>query len=68
MAKKKKSIELSEKNIVCKIDDVEYKIIRFYPARMTVDVKAVSKNAQKGQLNIPFAHLPKATKQLIKPN
>ncbi len=68
MAKKKRSVELSDRDIRCIIDDIEYKIIRFYPARMTVDVKATEKNAQKGQQNIPFAHLPKATKQLIKPN
>ena len=68
MAKKKRSVEFSDRDIRCKIDDIEYKIIRFYPSRMTVDVKSIDKSAEKGQRNIPFAHLPKATKQLIKPN
>ncbi len=68
MAKKKKSVELSEKNITCKVNETEYKLIRFYPSAMNVDVKEIGENAKKGQQNIPFAHLPKEIKKLIKSN
>jgi len=68
MAKKKKSIELSDKNLTCKVNEKEYKLIRFYPSAMNVDVKEIGENATKGQQNIPFAHLPKDIKKLVKPN
>jgi len=68
MAKKKKSIELSDKNITCKVNEANYKIIRFYPSAMSVDVKEIGENSKKGMQNIPYAHLPKETKKLIKNN
>jgi len=68
MAKKKKSVELSDKNITCKVNEKEYKLIRFYPSAMSVDVKEIGEDAQKGQSNIPFAHLPKEIKKLVKSN
>jgi len=68
MAKKKKSIELSNKKIVFNILDTSYKVIRFYPATMTLDVMVEESGVKQGMKNIPFAHIPKEIKKLIKPN
>lgn len=69
MAKKKKSIELSDKKIEFKIENVSYKAIRFYPSTMTLDVMVHDEEGVKvGMQNIPFAHVPKEIKKLIKPN
>lgn len=69
MAKKKKSVELSEKNIEFKIQKRSYKAIRFYPSAMTLDVMVHDENGVKvGMQNIPFAHIPREVKKLIKPN
>lgn len=68
MAKRKKSVELSEQNLTCKVNEIEYKIIRYYPSAMSVDVKAMGENAAKGLQNIPFAHLSKEMKKRVKPN
>lgn len=66
MAKKIKSVELSEQNITFVKETLEYKVIRFHPASMTVDVKELGE--KKGLQQFAFAHLPKTIKQLIKPN
>ncbi len=69
MAKKKKSVELSGKNITFTIEKQSYKAIRFYPSQMTLDVMVFTEDKQKiGMQNIPFAHIPKEVKKLIKPN
>ena len=69
MAKKKKSVELSSKNINFDIEKISYKVIRFYPSAMTIDVIVLDENNQKiGMQNIPFAHIPKEIKKIIKPN
>jgi len=69
MAKKKKSIELSNKKINFKIHDVHYKVIRFYPTAMSLDVMVTEEDGtKKGMQNIPYAHAPKDIKKLIKPN
>ncbi|MEA1955511.1 MAG: hypothetical protein U9N02_03350 [Campylobacterota bacterium] len=69
MAKKKKTIELSQKNITYEIDKQSYKIIRFMPLSMTVDIMVSNDGIlEKGIQNIPFAHLPKSIKKIVKPN
>ncbi len=69
MAKKKKSVELSAHNIKFQIEKLSYKAIRFYPSQMTVDVMVYAEdNTKQGMQNIPFAHLPKEIKKLIKSN
>lgn len=67
MAKKKKSIDLQEKNIFFEIEQRRYKAMRFYPSNMTVDVTEYKDEKKNGQTNMAFAHLPKAAKQQIKP-
>lgn len=69
MAKKKKSVELSDKKVEFNIEKISYKAIRFYPSAMTLDVMVHDENGAKvGMQNIPFAHVPKEVKKLIKPN
>jgi len=69
MAKKKKSIELSDKKISFMRERVLYKVIRFYPTAMSMDVMVEDEDGTKrGMQNIPYAHAPKDVKKLIKPN
>ncbi len=69
MAKKKKSIELSDRKITFTVERVSYKIIRYYPTAMSLDVMVTDENGVKGGMkNIPFAHIPKEIKKLVKPN
>jgi len=67
MAKKKKTVELSNKNITYQIDKQNYKVIRFMPSTMCVDVLVTNDGVLKeGLQNIPFAHLPKSIKKIVK--
>jgi len=69
VAKKKKSVELSDKNINFLIEKVSYKAIRYYPTAMTIDVMVTDADGVKlGMQNIPFAHVPREIKKIIKPN
>ena len=69
MAKKKKSVELSDKKIKFNVEKIFYKAIRYYPTAMSLDVMAFDENGEKlGMKNIPFAHVPKEIKKIIKPN
>ncbi|WP_373036823.1 hypothetical protein [Sulfurimonas sp.] len=69
MAKKKKSVELSDKKINFMIEKISYKAIRYYPTAMSLDVMATDADGAKlGMQNIPFAHIPKEIKKIIKPN
>jgi len=65
---KKANQDLRSKNIEFQIDNVTYKAIRFYQAKMTVDVMVIGQDAKNCIENIPFTYIPKATKKLIKPN
>ena len=68
MIKKKQNEDLRAKNIEFEMLNVTYKALRFYQTKMTLDVILVDDREKQGIINIPFAHLPKKTKQLIKPN
>jgi len=67
MAKKKKSIDLNDREIFFEIEQERYKAVRFYPSNMTVDITRYIDGKKAGQKNIAFAHLPKNIKQIIKP-
>ncbi len=68
MAKKKKSIELSDKKISFEMQKTLYKVIRFFPSQMTLDVMVFEEGEKIGMRNIPFAHIPKEIKKIIKAN
>ncbi len=66
---KKKSIELSQNNITFNMNKQSYKVIRFHPSSMNVDVMIYNDGIIKKGLNtLPFAHIPKEIKKIIKPN
>ena len=67
--KKKKSVELSDKKITFMVEKLSYKAIRYYPTAMSLDVMEFDNDGKKlGMKNIPFAHVPKDIKKIIKPN
>lgn len=68
MIKNKKSIELHEKKISFKLENTSYDVIRFYPTKMTLDVMVFENGVKEGVKTLPFAHLPKEIKKIIKPN
>ncbi|WP_297443432.1 hypothetical protein [Sulfurimonas sp.] len=68
MAKKKKLIELSNQNLNYKEKNNEFKLLRFMPQTMTVDVSVHEDGIYMGTKNIAYAHLPKSIKKMIKPN
>ena len=68
MIKKKMNEDLRAKNIEFEMLGEKYKALRFYQAKMTLDVILLDDKEKQGIINVPFAHLPKATKKLIKPN
>jgi len=68
MAKKKKNIELVNKNLEFTENGILYKLIRFKPESMTLDVLRFENGIKIDEHNLPFAHIPKAIKKIIKPN
>jgi len=64
----KKSVELSEQKITFEIEKISYRVIRFFSTKLTLDVMVYENGEKQGQQNIPFAHLPKSAKKLIKAN
>ncbi|MBS4067036.1 MAG: hypothetical protein WC279_14350 [Sulfurimonas sp.] len=68
MAKNKKSIELMNSKISFTLERTLYNVIRFFPTKMTVDVMIFEDGVKEGIKTIPFAHLPKEIKKIIKPN
>ena len=64
----KKTIELSDKKITFEIEKRSFKVIRFYPTKMTLDVMVFENGEKQGQQSISFADLPKAAKKIIKAN
>jgi len=68
MAKRRTSIDLKSKNILFEFENGSYQVVKFYPDKMTVDIMMANNSEKIGIKNIPFAHLPKTTKKIIKPN
>jgi len=68
VAKKKKSIELSQYNLSFVEKGITYRLIRFKPENMTVDVVRYEGEKRLDSFNIPFAHLPRELKRKVKPS
>ena len=68
MAKKKKICDLSKENIEYTQENTHYKVLRFNPEYMTLHVVKFEDTGKKEIIDMPFAHLPKAIKKIIKPN
>ncbi len=68
MAKnKKKVLNFSEQNISYTEKERHIKIISFNPNSMEVDVSIAVEGENKKVTKLPFAHLPKEIKKLLKP-
>lgn len=67
MAKKKKVINLIEQNISYIEDERDIKLVSFNPNTMEVDVSISVKGEAKRVMKLPFAHLPKEIKKIVKP-
>jgi len=68
VAKKKKSIELTHKKLSFTEKGISYKLVRFRPDNMTIDVIRFEGEKKLDSSNIPFAHLPRELKKEIKPS
>ncbi len=66
--KKKKVINLSDQNLCYTEEERHIKIISFNPNTMEVEVSSQYEGEKKQVMKLPFAHLPKEIKKLIKPN
>jgi len=64
--KKKACINLSEKNIFFEQEGVKKKVILFDPNKMSVELSVREEGKQRVVQILPFAHLPKSIKKLIK--
>ncbi|MGB7402191.1 MAG: hypothetical protein WA916_06405 [Arcobacter sp.] len=68
MAKKKEIIDFRNKNITYTIECVQYKVLLLNKANMNVELSCFENEKFTQNKTIPFAHLPKSIKSLIKPN
>jgi len=64
--KKKPCVNLSAKNIVFDQDDLMKKVILFDPNKMTVNLSVREDGKNNIIETLPYAHLPKAIKKLVK--
>jgi len=67
LAKKKKIIDLRVSNIQYEENDLLIKVLCLNTFNMTVDLKTFEKDIFVEDKTIPFAHLPKSIKKLVKP-
>jgi len=67
MAKKKKVINLIEQDLSYVEDERDIKLISFNPNTMEVDVSISIEGEAKRVMKLPFAHLPKEMKKIVKP-
>lgn len=67
MAKKRKNIELADKEIEFEVDKVLYKVLRYNAQSQNIEVLAFEDGKKLGVQKIPFAHIPRSIKQKIKP-
>jgi len=69
MAKKKKVINLSEQSLTFSEKERHFKLISFNPNTMEVEV-SIREETEKTKkiMKMPFAHLPKELKKIVKPN
>jgi hypothetical protein len=67
MAKKKKNIELTHKEIEFQVEKVLYKVLRYDATTQHIEVLAFEDGKKLGVQRIPFAHIPRSIKQKIKP-
>ncbi len=67
MAKKKKTINLSEKNITYTDQEQTLKVISINLNSMEVEVSITVEGEKKKVIRMPLGHLPKEVKKLVRP-
>ena len=67
MAKKKKIIDFRSSSIQYEEKELTIKLLCLNTLSMTVDLKVYKKDTFVEDKTIPFAHLPKSVKKLVKP-
>lgn len=67
MAKKKECIDLSKMELTLTLQRLTYRLLRFCPHTMTVEIESTPKS-EDSLRELPFAHLTKELKKIIKPN
>jgi len=68
MIKKKKIIELQHLHLEFQEQKTLYKILKLKTTTMTVETQRYENNKYQDNFELPFAHLPKKLKKIIKPN
>lgn len=68
MAKKQEIINLKNKNITYEENSISYQVLNLRKPKMTVELASFSNNTFLENKIIPFAHLPKRIKLIVKPN
>lgn len=67
MAKKRKAPQdLKALQLSFTENEVHYELLRYHPDRMEVHCKRIDKG-ESLLIDLPFAHLPKALKKILKP-
>ena len=67
MAKKKKTINLSDKNIIYTDQEQTLKVISLNLNSMEVEVSITVEGEKKKVTKMPLGHLPKEIKKLVRP-
>jgi len=68
MARKKETIDVSEKNIIFSKNEQHFKVLSLNLNSMDVELIETLKNEKKKKVRkMPFGHLPKEIKKLIRP-
>lgn len=68
MAKKKEIISLKSNNITYEENLIKYQVLNLRKPKMLVEVAAYKNDKFIENKIIPFAHLPKSIKAIVKPN
>ncbi|WP_419764861.1 MAG: hypothetical protein ACNI28_00445 [Arcobacter sp.] len=68
MAKRKEIVDFRNKDITYTLEGIKYKVLSLNKANMNVELSCFEKEKLTQNKTLPFAHLPKAIKSLVKPN
>ncbi len=66
MAKKKPTLQFGKQNITFSEKERHYKVISFNQEKMTVQC-TVTVDGKKEPIELPFAHIPKEIKKVLRP-
>jgi len=67
VAKKRAIVNLSAQKLTFTLQNIEYKLLSFCPNKMIINIAPIEPK-EDALFEIPFAHLSKELKKIIKPN